>query len=305
MTYDVTIDRDKYIGGSDLPAIFGISPFKTRWQLLLEKAEPTAQHGGGNHITTREIEYGNTMEPKIRDFVNKTESTEYEPDQRIEDDLRANVDGWDGKSILEIKTTSQIKETLPEYKRYLVQLLFYMMIYDTKDGVLAVYERPEDFDEDFDENRLELFYVDRDKYKDLCDEIVAKIEKFREDLERVRENPLLTEEDLQPKAVIEAAKWVVRVEQQLQFYKRVEQEAKAAKELLKREMDKANIKSWITDGGVKITNVPNGEDKMVRELDVEGLKMDLPELFRDAEDGGYMVEKLKKGRSGYVRITLP
>lgn len=302
MGYDVTIDRDKYIGGSDMPIIFGISPFKTRWQLLLEKAEPEAHR---NNMTTREIEYGNTMEPKIRDYVSEIERTYFEPDQRIEGDLRANVDGWDGKSILEIKTTSQIKETLPEYKHYLVQLLFYMMIYDTDDGILAVYERPEEFSEEFDEDRLEIFYVDKNRYKDLCDEIVAKVEKFREDLEKVRENPLLTEEDLQPKAVVEAAKWVVRVEEQLQFYKRVEQEAKAAKELLKREMDKANITSWITDGGVKITNVPNGEDKMVRELDVEGLKRDLPELFRDAEDGGYMVEKLKKGRSGYVRITLP
>ena len=302
MTYDVTIDRDKYIGGSDMPIIFGISPFKTRWQLLLEKAEPEAHR---NIMTTREIEYGNTMEPKIRDYVSEVERTHFEPDQRIEGDLRANVDGWDGESILEIKTTSQIKETLLEYKHYLVQLLFYMMIYDTDYGILAVYERPEDFNEEFDNERLEIFYVDRDRHKDLCDEITAKVEKFREDLGRVRENPLLTEEDLQPKAVVEAAKWVVRVEEQLQFYKRVEQEAKAAKELLKREMDKANIKTWITDGGVKITNVPNGEDKMVKELDIDSLKKDLPELFRDAEDGGYMVEKLKKGRSGYVRITLP
>lgn len=303
MAYDVTIDRDRYIGGSDMPIIFGISPFKTRWQLLLEKAEPEAHR---NFMTTREIEYGNTMEPKIRDFVNESDPDGYfEPDQRIEGDLRANVDGWNGKSILEIKTTSHIKETLPEYRHYLVQLLFYMMIYDTEDGILAVYERPEDFNEEFDEDRLEIFYVDRHKYKELCDEIAVKVEKFREDLERVRENPLLTEEDLQPKAVVEAAKWVVRVEEQLQFYKRVEQEAKAAKQLLKQEMDKANVKTWITDGGVKITNVPDGEDKMVRELDIDGLKRDLPELFRNDEDGGYMVEKLKKGRSGYVRITLP
>ena len=302
MTYDVTIDRDKYIGGSDMPIIFGISPFKTRWQLLLEKAEPEAHH---NNMTTREIEYGNTMEPKIRDYVSEVERTHFEPDQRIEGDLRANVDGWDGESILEIKTTSQIKETLPEYKHYLVQLLFYMMIYDTDDGILAVYERPGDFNEEFDNERLEIFYVDRHKYKELCDEIAVKVKKFREDLERVRENPLLTEEDLQPKAVVEAAKWVVRVEEQLQFYKRVEQEAKAAKQLLKREMDKANVKTWITDGGVKITNVPDGEDTMVKELDTDSLKKDLPELFRNAEDGGYMAEKLKKGRSGYVRITLP
>ena len=35
---DVTKDRDKYIGGSDIAAILNISKFKTRWQLLKEKA---------------------------------------------------------------------------------------------------------------------------------------------------------------------------------------------------------------------------------------------------------------------------
>ena len=34
----VTIDRDKYIGGSDIPIILGISHFKSRFDLLLEKA---------------------------------------------------------------------------------------------------------------------------------------------------------------------------------------------------------------------------------------------------------------------------
>ena len=36
--FDVAEGRDKYIGGSDIPVIMGLSPFKTRWQLLLEKA---------------------------------------------------------------------------------------------------------------------------------------------------------------------------------------------------------------------------------------------------------------------------
>ena len=32
-------ERWRYIGGSDIPAIMGISPFKTRFQLLQEKAQ--------------------------------------------------------------------------------------------------------------------------------------------------------------------------------------------------------------------------------------------------------------------------
>ena len=39
MQKSVKEDREKYIGGSDIPIIMGISPFKSRFDLLLEKAE--------------------------------------------------------------------------------------------------------------------------------------------------------------------------------------------------------------------------------------------------------------------------
>ena len=51
---DVTIDRDKYIGGSDIPIIMGISPFKSRFDLLLEKAGYLENDFKGNEYT----EYG-------------------------------------------------------------------------------------------------------------------------------------------------------------------------------------------------------------------------------------------------------
>lgn len=34
----VKVDRDKYVGGSDIPAILGLSNFKTRYELILDKA---------------------------------------------------------------------------------------------------------------------------------------------------------------------------------------------------------------------------------------------------------------------------
>ena len=37
MQTSVKQDRQKYIGGSDIPAIMGISPFTTRYDLLLYK----------------------------------------------------------------------------------------------------------------------------------------------------------------------------------------------------------------------------------------------------------------------------
>lgn len=38
MQETVKQDRDKYIGGSDIPVIMNLSPYKTRFDLLLEKA---------------------------------------------------------------------------------------------------------------------------------------------------------------------------------------------------------------------------------------------------------------------------
>ena len=67
MEYDVTIDRDLYIGGSDVPVIMGISTFNTRWGLLQEKAGLKENTFNGTKYT----EYGNVLEPKIRDYINK------------------------------------------------------------------------------------------------------------------------------------------------------------------------------------------------------------------------------------------
>ena len=120
--YDVTIDRDKYIGGSDIPIIMGISPFRKRYDLLLEKAGLAESDFNGNIYT----EYGDVLEPKIRDYINNKYGTNYKPSQIINGDLRANTDGLDDSSVLEVKTTSQLHDSVDKYKVYLVQLLFYM-----------------------------------------------------------------------------------------------------------------------------------------------------------------------------------
>ena len=70
-----------------------------------------------------------------------------------------------------------------------------MMNYDVKDGMLLVYERPKDFDEEFDENRLQRFDIDILDYQDWVEEIKEAIEKFRADKKRLEENVLLGEED--------------------------------------------------------------------------------------------------------------
>ena len=290
-------ERWRYIGGSDIAAIMGISPFKTRFQLLQEKARIVEPDFKGNEYT----EYGNVMEPKIRDYVNETLNRNFVPDVLIDGDFRFNFDGLDKEhnEILEVKTTSQIHEKLDDYKTYLVQLLPYMRSVGAEKGYLAVYERPEDFDETFNPLLLTVYEVLRSDYSDLLEEIDKEVDRFKKDLEKLRKNPFLTEEDLQPKEVVEYAEKVILLEQKLQNMKMLEGELKSAKAELKRLMQENGIKKWVTPSGTKVTLVPDGEDTVVSAFNEKKFKAENPEMY-----GKYIEEKIKPGRAGYVRITL-
>ena len=301
MQYDVTIDRAHYIGGSDIPAIMGISSFKTRWQLLLEKAELANSDFTGNRYT----EYGNIIEPQIRDYINRKRKFKFEPNRVIVGDFRYHSDGYNGNDcVLEIKSTSQFYETVDEYKVYLVQLLKGMEINGVKNGILAVYSRPEDFNPEFEPKRLQVFNITISKYKSLLEKINAEIDKFRADLERLRNNPLLTEEDFQPNELVSIANKVVALENRIAEYKAIEAEHKKVKQELFEAMQKHDIKSWETINGVKITRVDGTPEtvKTVEEFDLALFKTEQPDLYKQ-----YLKEVIKKtaGRSGYVKITLP
>ena len=297
--YDVTVDRDKYIGGSDLPIIMGISTFNTRWGLLQEKAGLKENTFTGNKYT----EYGNLMEPQIRDFINAKRKKKFVPDQVIVDDLRGNCDGFNGDTILEIKTTSHVFDTVDEYKVYLVQLLFYMQLYGVKKGKLAVYSRPDDFNPVFDAERLQIHDITLNQYTSLLAEVNAEITRFRDDLKRLRENPLLTEQDFQPKELVTISKAVVTLEKRMAAYKELEAEYKQMKQALFDAMDKHGVKSWETPNGARITRVDAvpATVKMVTQFDEGAFKKENPALY-----GMYQrdVEKRTAGKSGYVRITL-
>ena len=294
----VTIDRDKYIGGSDIPIIMGISPFKTRFDLLLEKAGLKENDFEGNEFT----EYGNVLEPKIRDYVNEKYDFNFIETKTIVDDCRYHADGDDEEKqcMLEIKTTSQIHKNVRDYKHYIVQLLKGMMMKNYKKGILAVYERPKDFSEDFDKNRLNVYYIEIELQKDWCDEINKAVDQFRIDLVKVKENPFITEEELLPVDLTELSNKVVTLENQLAEMKKVELQAKELKTQLKAAMEKNNIKKWETPNGVKITLVADGEDKIVRKFNEQLFKENNLDLWDE-----YSEDVVQKGKTGYVKITLP
>lgn len=303
--FDVSEDRDKFIGGSDLPVICGISKFKTRWQLLLEKAGLAEDTFSGNRYT----QYGHVMEPKIRDYVNQhykakfPDHKDFVPCRIINGDLRCHMDGFDEECVLEIKTTSDISSAVDSYKTYLVQLVKYMEQSEVEYGVLAVYDRPADFSTEFDSDRLQIFEIQMDDYKNLLDYINKEIDRFLKDLERLKEDPLLCESDLIPAStdMVTLANKIAEFENQLAAMKETEQKLKDAKKQLYDQMLKHNVKSCSLPNGMKVTRVDEvpSATKRVLEFDRERFKDENPNLYAK-----YVKETEKKtnGRSGYVRI---
>lgn len=303
----VTIDREKYIGGSDIPIIMGISQFKTRFDLLLEKAGLKENNFDGNEYT----EYGNVIEPKIREYINKQLGKCFAEGKHVNGDIRCHTDGEDYTTILEIKSTSQIHENVDDYKVYLVQLLFYMFHTGRQAGMLAVYHRPEDFNEEFDDKRLQIFTIRIENYKELLEQINKAVEQFRIDLVKVKENPFITEEELLPADITEISNQIIALENQLAETKKIEEQVKKLKAELKNAMENKNIKKWETPNGTKITLVEDTPDK---EVEVEYYAEDKfiaenTELHERYHNTLAMYKdtkiEIKKGKTGYVKITLP
>lgn len=312
MQESVKQDRERYLGGSDIPIIMNLSPFKSRYDLLLEKAGYKDSDFGGNNYT----EYGNTMEPKIRDYVNSL-SPEANPfiegkhvreaqgDEpigvRIHTDGERSVDTsgllWE---VLEIKTTSKVYDNIDDYKIYLVQLLFYMVNLGAPYGRLAVYKRPDNFSEEFDEDRLQIFVIELKEYEDLIADIDKALESFIEDLQKVKANPFITEEELLPTEIPDITARILAFESQLEYMKEIEKKVKADKERLKAAMVAASVKSWTTPRGYKITLVPDGEDSTKKVFNEDKYKSEHPKEYSN-----YLEDKIVKGKTGYIKITAP
>lgn len=289
---DVTIDRDKYIGGSDEPAIMGISHFKTRWELLQEKAHPE----NVVPFTNEYVEYGNAMEDSIRKHVSENLDADFEPDVAFKGHVRYHADGFDGERVLEIKTTSQIHEDVYGYKAYLVQLLIGMWSHDVENGVLAVYERG---DLEFDPFRLQTFEININDFRDLLDEVLVANDSFWLDLEYLKENPLATETELpSTTGLAPIINDIVKWEVSLAAMKELEERCKAAKAELYEKMTEHGIKGIKSIEGVNFTRIAQGEDKTEEVFDEDRFKAEHPD-----EWAKYKKTIVRKGKAGHVRVT--
>ena len=141
-------DRDKYIGGSDLPKVNNPTSAE---RLIFEKTHEQKD------FTSIYTEFGNIAEPLIRAYVSEEfyEGESIEPSTTIiERDgklgLRGNLDGdYKGGAVIEIKTLGEnyFEDPSAFHKKlidYSIQVAYYMMLKDYLVGEIYIFKRPED-----------------------------------------------------------------------------------------------------------------------------------------------------------------
>lgn len=127
-------ERRRGLGGSDIAAILGLSPFKTAYQIYQEKRKEV-EDWQGNETT----DWGKRMEPAIRQWYSDTTGRNvYLPEKIIYNEkypfMLASIDGFtDDSRGVEIKTARSGKgwgepgtNEIPDY--YAVQCHHYMIV---------------------------------------------------------------------------------------------------------------------------------------------------------------------------------
>lgn len=308
---NVTVDRHKYVGGSDLPTILGLNAkYGTSiFEFAKEKAGIIPNTFKGNQFT----KYGQKMEPVIRDYINSVYGVNYLEDTVIDSKrgYRGNTDGIDREAdipILEVKTFGE--ELDVDY--YTAQCQFYMETFNQDACLLVGYKRPEDFytgvdydlenddsyfNLEFDENNIVTHIIYRDA--ELWAKIEERIIAFKKAVEKLRKNHEMTEAEFNKifygADIIKASNKVAKLETRLLKFKELEKQHKKVKEELYKLFEERGILSFDT-GTMKITKVaPTSYDTV--SIDTEKLKEENEEIYNK-----YKIIKTTN-KKGYILIT--
>lgn len=308
---NVTVDRHKYVGGSDLPSILGLNAKYgvNIFDFAKQKAGIIPNTFTGNQFT----KYGQVMEPIIRDYINAKYDVNYLEDTVIDTErgYRGNTDGIDRDAdipILEVKTFGE--ELDVEY--YTAQCQFYMETFNEPKCRLVGYKRPENFytgvdyeleDEDlyfnfeFDENRIVEHIIERDPK--LWGQIEERIKAFKKAVEALKANPDMSEEEFNDifygNELIALNNKIAILEKTLNEYKNIEKEYKDVKEKLYKIFEEKGLIS-VDFGNTKITKVaPTSYDTVT--VDSKKLQEENPDIYEK-----YKVVKTTN-RKGYVLVT--
>ena len=308
---NVTVDRHKYVGGSDLPSILGLNAKYgvNIFDFAKQKAGIIPNTFTGNQF----IKYGQVMEPIIRDYINAKYDVNYLEDTIVDTErgYRGNTDGIDRDAdipILEVKTFGE--ELDVEY--YMAQCQFYMETFNEPKCRLVGYKRPENFytgvdyeleDEDvyfnfeFDETILVEHVIERDPK--LWEKIEKRINAFKQAVEALKNNPDMSEEEFNNifygNELIALSDKVAMLERALADYKNTEKEYKDIKEKIYKMFEEKGLIS-VDFGNTKITKVaPTSYDTV--SVDSKKLQDEEPKIYEK-----YKVVKTTN-RKGYVLIT--
>lgn len=185
------LDTNKYIDGSDVPIILGLSVF-TKPNKLAKLKNNLLEYDNKKNIYT---EIKSIFQPLIRDITNQKYNINTVPCCKIIEELalRANSDGYDNKNniILEIKTNNgkQIDKV-----EYMTQIQFYMTLFNVKKCILVEYKTT------FKEEEI----IDVLLKKEATKEELNKIARSLFDKERI----IFTEIESNPKMEVEIFKYI-------------------------------------------------------------------------------------------------
>ena len=151
-------ERKNYIGGSDLGAICGLSPYRTALDVYLEKTNPDI----ASEVNTDATYWGTALEPVIVKEYEKrtgnlvTDTNRFSCFVRHKEHhfLACNIDAWIGENdyVLECKTAGFTKakewgeqgtDQIPE--SYLIQVAYYASICNVPKVDIAVLIGGQDF----------------------------------------------------------------------------------------------------------------------------------------------------------------
>lgn len=308
---NVTVDRHKYVGGSDLPTILGLNAkYGTSiFEFAKEKAGIIPNSFKGNQFT----KYGQKMEPIIRDYINSIYGANYLEDTTIDTErgYRGNTDGIDKDAeipLLEIKTFGEELDV----NYYTPQCQFYMETFNVDSCLLVGYKRPKDFytgmdyelenddsyfNLEFDENNIVTHLIKRDPI--MWNKIEKRILTFKAVVEMLKANNDMAEEEFNQvfygtDLMITADKIAI-LENELKSYKVMEQEHKNLKEKLYQLFEENGI-DWLDTRTIKITKVAPTSYETVS-VDTARLKEENEEIYNK-----YKTVKTTN-KKGYLLVT--
>lgn len=288
---NVTKKRNVYCGGSDIPTILGINKYKTQFELAKEKTGLVEREFVSNEF----VKFGNILEPHIRDYINAMNGTSFIEETYIDEvkKIRSNVDGIDKEEniLLEIKTHG----ANPTLKVYEVQMQLYMYQSGAEVGWLALYQRPKNFDTEFDADNLKIKVIERDE--ELIAKILDSVKLFWSRCELLKANPNIDEQEylttdndmeLALAKLNNLAPALIEAKAQL---KEIEHQEKELKDYLYEQMEENNIKKMSTP----LLNVTRVLPSTSTRFDSKAFKEEHPDLHEQ-----YLKENQRKG---YVKIT--